>query len=165
MQSYAQKTAPAFEVALYAGLRAAGTNVDPAALRRFSTYLGEGFQIRNDLNDWRQDDHNKRRLGPDALADRPTILRLFAAGNGCASELAELAQSNGQFAPNERLARVFEIYHRSGAFVKTEELYRKLRDRALQAAADFPTADLRELMRFLARMVLRESDQLPPPVS
>ena len=79
---YALKTAPAFEVALYAGLRAAGVHMDLGALRRFSTFLGEGFQIRNDLDDWHADDNNKRSRGLDAQAGRPTILRAFAAENG-----------------------------------------------------------------------------------
>jgi geranylgeranyl pyrophosphate synthase len=160
MKVYAQKTAPAFEVALYSGLRAAGQTIDSALLRRFATYLGEGFQIKNDLDDWRQDDRNKRNRGLDVLAGRPTILRVFAARGAHAAELADLARSNGRFPPAERVERFRELYCRSGAFVQTDQLYQKLRDRALAAADQFPTADLQELMRFLARMVLRE---LPEP--
>jgi geranylgeranyl pyrophosphate synthase len=165
MKVYAQKTAPAFEVALYSGLRAADRAMDPDVLRRYATYLGEGFQIRNDLEDWREDDRNKRNRGLDVLAGRPTMLRVFAAGSAHAAELAELAHSNGQFTPAERVERFREIYCRSGAFVRTEQLYQKLRDRALDAAAQFPTADLQELMRFLVRMVLRESSEPQAPVS
>ena len=159
MKVYAQKTAPAFEVALYAGLRAAERSVDLDTLRRFSTYLGEGFQIRNDLDDWQQDARNKRTRGLDVLAGRPTILRIFAAADGGGPELAELANSNGQLTPADRVERVRELYCRFGAFAKTEQLYGKLRDRALDTAAQFPTADLQELMRFLVRMVLRESTE------
>jgi len=165
MKVYAQKTAPAFEVALYSGLRAANQAMDPDVLRRYATYLGEGFQIRNDLEDWREDDRNKRNRGLDVLAGRPTMLRVFAAGSAYATELAELAHSNGQFTPAERVERFREIYCRSGAFVRTEQLYQKLRDRGLDAAAQFPTADLQELMRFLVRMVLRESSEPQAPVS
>ena len=160
MKVYAQKTAPAFEVALYSGLRAAERTMDFAVLRRFATYLGEGFQIKNDLDDWRQDDRNKRNRGLDVLAGRPTMLRVFAAGSSYAADLAELAGSNGRFPPAERVERYRELYCRSGAFARTDQLYQKLRDRALEAAAQFPTADLQELMRFLVRMVLRE---LPEP--
>jgi geranylgeranyl pyrophosphate synthase len=165
MKVYAQKTAPAFEVALYSGLRAADRTMDLDTLRRYATYLGEGFQIRNDLEDWREDDRNKRNRGLDVLAGRPTMLRVFAAGSAWASELAALAHSNGQFTPADRVERFREIYCRSGAFARTEQLYQKLRDRALEAAAQFPTADLQELMRFLVRMVLRESSEPQPPVS
>jgi geranylgeranyl pyrophosphate synthase len=165
MKVYAQKTAPAFEVALYSGLRAADRTMDLGVLRRFATYLGEGFQIRNDLEDWREDDRNKRNRGLDVLAGRPTMLRVFAAGGAWAAELAALAQSNGQCTTAERVERFRELYCRSGAFVRTEQLYEKLRDRALDAAAQFPTADLQELMRFLVRMVLRESSEPQAPVS
>jgi geranylgeranyl diphosphate synthase, type II len=153
---YALKTAPAFEVALYAGLRAAGVSTDDGALRRFSTWLGEGFQIRNDLDDWRQDNDNKRGRGLDALAGRPTILRAFAAENGCAPALAELAKGNGRVPPAQVLEQVRQLYDQAGAFARTEQLFGKLRARALDAAAEFPNDDLRELMRFLVRMVLPE---------
>jgi geranylgeranyl pyrophosphate synthase len=151
---YALKTAPAFEVALYAGLRAAGVNMDLGVLRRFSTFLGEGFQIRNDLDDWREDGGNKRRRGLDALAGRATILRAFAAENGDLQALAEPADGDGPAARQRLVDRVRELYCRSGAFNKTEQLLAKLRARALEAAGDFPSADLQELMRFFVRIVL-----------
>jgi geranylgeranyl pyrophosphate synthase len=154
---HALKTAPAFEVALYAGLRAAGATVDFDLLRRFSTYIGEGFQVRNDLDDWREGDHNKRRRAQDALAGRPTILRAFAAETSHAQALCQLAQRNGQLSTEQYLDRVRDIYCQSGAFTKAEQLFGKLRARAIAAAEDFPSADLRELTRFLARMVLPES--------
>jgi geranylgeranyl pyrophosphate synthase len=154
---YALKTAPAFEVALYAGLRAAGVELTPGSLRRYATFLGEAFQIRNDLDDWQEDDRNKRRRGLDAQAGRPTILRAFAAQSACATALDELAGGNGHVPRDELLDRVWDLYCRSGALAKAEELLRKLRARALEAAGDFPSADLRELMRFLVRMVLPDS--------
>ncbi len=153
---YALKTAPAFEAALYAGLRAAEVNVDPAALRRFATFLGEGFQIRNDLDDWRADDGGKRARGLDVQAGRPTILRALAAQEGSAQPLAALAAGNGQGGRGELVERVHDLYCRSGAFAKAEQLLGKLRARALDAASDFPSADLQDLMRFLVRIVLPE---------
>ena len=152
---YALKTAPAFEVALYAGLCAAGVNLDRAALRRFSTFLGEGFQIRNDLDDWREDGRNKRKRGLDVLAGRPTILRVFAAEHG----QALLRWSNGdeQVSPENVVEQVRNLYNESGAFAKAEQLLNKLRSRAIDAAGDFPSTDLQELMRFLVRVVLPQS--------
>ncbi|MGI5818691.1 MAG: DUF116 domain-containing protein, partial [Armatimonadota bacterium] len=63
----ALKTAPAFEVALFTGLRAAVAEFDDSVLRRFSTYLGEAYQVLNDLDDWRSDAANKVALGRDVL--------------------------------------------------------------------------------------------------
>jgi geranylgeranyl pyrophosphate synthase len=157
---YALKTAPAFEVALYAGLRAAGARLETGVLRRFSTFLGEGFQVRNDLDDWQEDDRNKRRRGLDAQAGRPTILRAFVAESEYAEALAELAGGNGHVPPEDLLDRVWDLYCRSGALAKSEQLLRKLRQRALDAAGDFPSTDLRELMRFLVRVVLPDSAKL-----
>lgn len=154
---YALKTAPAFEVALYAGLRAAEVNLDAQTLRRFSTFLGEGFQIRNDLDDWREDGHNKHKRGLDALAGRPTILRAFAAEGIHGQELLLRAGRSDRSLPEDAVDRIRELYCRSGAFAKAEQLLRKLRTRAMDAAGDFPGTDLQELMRFLVRMVLPES--------
>jgi geranylgeranyl pyrophosphate synthase len=154
---YTLKTTPAFEVALYAGLRAADVSMELNTLRRFCTYIGEGFQIRNDLDDWQADDRNKRTSGLDAVAGRPTILRAFAAESGYAQALSALAAGNDPFLPEQIAEQVRQIYCHSGAFAKAEQLLRKLRARAIAAAAEFPSADLQELMRFLVRVVLPES--------
>ena len=151
---YALKTAPAFEVALYAGLRAAEVNVDHGTLRRFATFLGEGYQIRNDLDDWHADDNNKRRRGLDVQAGRPTILRAFAAENGYAAVLNELIGHAGQRARDNLVDRVREVYTQAGVFAKAELLLQKLRARALDTAGDFPSAGLADLMQFLVRVVL-----------
>jgi geranylgeranyl diphosphate synthase, type II len=165
MQIYALKTAPAFEAALLAGLRAADCRVHPDALRRFSTYLGEAFQIRNDLDDWRKDDGNKRNIGRDVLAGRPTLLHAFALENSGTAEEADSPISvdanrgtvpGGPVSPACRVEWFFELYRRRGAFAKAERLYAKLRGRAIEATAEFPAGELREFARFLARMVLPE---------
>jgi geranylgeranyl diphosphate synthase, type II len=160
---YAMKTSPAFEAALYAGLRLAGVDVQPDALRRYSTFLGEAFQIQNDLDDWLAEDDKNRYRGLDLQAARPTILRAFAAESPCSQMLAELAGRDVQLPREQLIDRVRDIYCRSGAFDKAERLLQKLRARALDAADAFPSADLQELMRFLVRIVLRDSAQ--PEVS
>jgi len=160
MKIPAQKPAPAFEVAIYAGVRAAGVAIDPAVLRRFSTYLGEGFQIRNDLDDWRENKHNKRKRGLDARAGRLTMLHVFAAESEHAPRLAQLTQAMDDSPSDALVDEVYNLYCRSGAIMKVEQLYDKLRDRALIAAAEFPSPDLQELMRFLVRIILPESIDL-----
>jgi geranylgeranyl diphosphate synthase, type II len=155
---YAMKTSPAFEAALHAGLRMAGVDAEPAAVRRFSTFLGEAFQIQNDLDDWLEDGNEKRHCGLDVQAGRPTILRAFVAETPCSQELVELAGRDSQLPQDELLARVRDLYCRSGAYEKAQRLLQKLRIRAIDAASGFPSADLQELMRFLVRMTLRESD-------
>ncbi len=79
LKIYALKTAPAFEAALYVGLRLAGP-VEPLQpiLTRYSRQLGVAFQIQNDLADWDSDHTNKRTAGADVLGARPTILWALA---------------------------------------------------------------------------------------
>src|SRR5207248_3090131 len=75
LKIYALKTAPAFEAALYSGLRLAGTTQQyDKMVGEFSKNMGIAFQILNDLMDWQGDSDNKLVAGQDVLAGRPTLL-------------------------------------------------------------------------------------------
>lgn len=75
LKIYSLKTAPAFEAALYVGLRMAGPVEQlQETLARYSRQLGVAFQIHNDLADWTENNANKRTQGADVLGARPTIL-------------------------------------------------------------------------------------------
>src|SRR5581483_9805768 len=79
LKIYALKTAPAFEAAMYAGLRLAGpAEKYEKVVVEFSRHLGIAFQILNDLKDWEGDSDNKLVSGQDALASRPTLLLALA---------------------------------------------------------------------------------------
>ena len=150
---YALKTAPAFETALYAGLRAAGSRIEPGVLRRFTTCLGEGYQVLNDLDDWREDERNKVVLGQDVLAGRPTVLLALAIESGGEARLARIAAS--RIEPGaEPAAATKALYQELGVFDRAERLLGKLRTRAEETAADIPEPPLRNLLRFLVRIVL-----------
>jgi geranylgeranyl diphosphate synthase type II len=147
MSIYALKTSPALEVALYAGLRAAGTHIDEDLLRRFSMFLGEGYQILNDLEDWRSDAPSRAAPGGDALAQRPTILMAFALEAG-----GEDARPRSR--AEEEVERLRDLYEKLGAFDRADRLVSRLRERALQLAEEFHTPALRELMGFIAGLIL-----------
>ncbi len=71
LKIYALKTAPAFEAALYTGIRLAtdaATYSEPVKL--FARNIGVAFQIINDLQDWHGDDNNKLGAAGDILAGR-----------------------------------------------------------------------------------------------
>jgi geranylgeranyl pyrophosphate synthase len=142
---YARKTAPAFETALFAGLRAAGAPIDRAALKRFAVYVGEAYQVLNDLDDWQTDDGNKVAAARDVLSERPTLLRAFAVEAGGADQLADAAGDP---------ARLRSIYDDLAVFDKAEALVDKLRDRAADLADQATDLALRDLLRFLVRTVL-----------
>jgi geranylgeranyl diphosphate synthase, type II len=160
---YALKTAPAFEAALYAGLRAAGARPDADLLHQFSCCIGEGFQIMNDLEDWRADDRNKLTRGRDAILGRPTILRAFATEADTDGRLAQLVADAGSTPAAELVNRLAAFYEQSGAMARAEQLLGKLRVRALACAARFDTVDLQELMAFLVRLVLPDKTPALPP--
>lgn len=91
LKIYALKTAPAFEAALYGGLRMAGpTHAFEEILGRYSRHLGVAFQIQNDLADWTDDARNKRTIGTDVLSARPTILWALARQGLAAEEAGRL---------------------------------------------------------------------------
>src|SRR5262245_21983642 len=93
LKIYALKTAPAFEAALYAGLRLAGpTEKHEEMVASFSRHLGVAFQILNDLKDWSTDLQNKRIVGQDALAMRPTLLLALALESATPAQREELLQ-------------------------------------------------------------------------
>lgn len=157
LQIGALKTAPAFEVALYAGLRAAEVDLPEEALRQFSMYIGEGYQVYNDLQDWNEESNNKLELGRDIIAGRPTILRAFALEAGGAEQLAALTrEARLQEEPAVVVERVRELYVSLGAIERAEVLYARLRERALDLAGQLGEPALQELLRFLARNVLRK---------
>ncbi len=156
----ALKTAPAFEVALYAGLRSSGADFDEALLSRFSTYLGEAYQVLNDLEDWRSDGANKVALGQDVLAGRPTMLRALALEAGAWDRMASAAEA-GDSAAVVRAVRA--LYDEVGAFDQARELVRRLRERCLAMADEARPAALGELLRFLVRTILRDRRRAREP--
>ncbi|MEA3403621.1 MAG: polyprenyl synthetase family protein [Armatimonadota bacterium] len=155
----ALKTAPAFEVALYAGLRASGAERDEELLGRFSNYLGEAYQVLNDLEDWRLDRRNKAALGQDVLAGRPTILRAFAIQAGGWERLSRVSEEDSA----ERIvAEVRALYEELGAFEKARVLVDRLKMRCGELADDARPDAIGELLRFLVRAILRERPAAQP---
>src|SRR5439155_16516767 len=79
LKIYALKTAPAFDAALYAGLRLAGpATAYEKLVTELSRHVGVAFQVLNDLKDWQEDGDNKLVAGQDVLAGRPTLLLALA---------------------------------------------------------------------------------------
>jgi geranylgeranyl diphosphate synthase type II len=156
---YALKTAPAFEAALCAGVRAAReSTVGPAdreLLRRYCRLVGVAYQLQNDLNDWEGDRRNKKLAGQDGIAHRPTMLLAFALEAGDATPLRELAAA-GPHAParEERLERLRALYAERGAFEKGRRLVEEYRRRARAEADAAAPERLRDLLHFILEAVL-----------
>jgi geranylgeranyl pyrophosphate synthase len=163
LKIYALKTAPAFEAALYCGIRLAGpADAHEKMIAEFSKNIGIAFQILNDLKDWRGDEDNKLVAGQDVLAARPTLLLALALEGLPPAERAELlallrAKTTSQ---SLGLARIHRLYQKAGVFEKADRLVEKYRSRAEAIADDASPTELRELLYYLTDSVL---DRQPPP--
>ena len=164
LQIYALKTSPAFEAALYSGLRMAGPLGDyEEMVPKFSRHLGVGFQVLNDLKDWRGDRNNKLLSGQDAQALRPTVmlaLAIEAASDAQRKELQEILD----LSPTDefRAPRLRRLYEQLGVFDKAEALVDKSRARAEALADDVENDQLRQLLYFLVDTVLAPEADAPP---
>ena len=165
LQIYALKTSPAFEAALFAGLRLAGP-ITPYGdlIPQFCRQLGVGFQILNDLHDWKGDQNNKLVAGQDALALRPTLLLALAlkgASDAQRRELREILENPGE--DGSRLGRLRRIFTSTGAFEQTTSLVDKSRARAEALADEAPVDAVRQLLYFLVDTVLSEEEEEQMP--
>ena len=123
LKIYALKTAPAFEAALYAGVRLAGP-AEPyeKMVADFSKNLGVAFQILNDFKDWDGDGDNKLVAGQDVLAARPTLLLALALEGSSPADRAELvdllAERRDPAAASAVVSRVRQLFTRAQVFDK-----------------------------------------------
>lgn len=168
LQIYALKTSPAFEAALYAGLRMAGPTAEyEEFLPQFARQVGVGFQILNDLKDWRGDADNKLVAGQDALSLRPTVLLALAYQSASEEERETLRHLVESPEPDEtRITKLREIFEKHKVFDKAEVLIEKSRTRAEALVEDLESEDLQQLCHFLIDTVLAPEDvpkpDLPP---
>ncbi|GIW84723.1 MAG: polyprenyl synthetase [Gemmataceae bacterium] len=175
LKIYALKTAPAFEAALYCGIRLAGpVNGLEKSVADFARHLGVAFQILNDIQDWVGDDHNKLLAGQDTFAARPTLLLALALEALPAAERSELLHllrgSATQPAttpeqPAEWFQRVRELYFAADVFTKADKLVDKFRAKAEAIADELQPDELRELLYYLVDTVLEKGElpQAEPP--
>jgi geranylgeranyl pyrophosphate synthase len=166
LKVYALKTSPAFEAALFSGIRLAG-DADPYrdAIRKFSRNLGVAFQILNDLGDFSGDDGNKLVAGGDAIGGRPTLLwalALDALDETDQAELLNLADPTCGLTDAQRFNRVRQLYQKVDVFDIALQLVDKHQQRAEQVADDIEPESLRRLLYFLVDTVL-ERPEMPSP--
>ena len=144
---YALKTSPAFEAALFTGLRPAVPQTQArgtggfaassawAAIRRYCRFMGVAYQLLNDLKDCQADVHDKRIVGQDLLAARPTLLRALAFEGMDAVAARELLALERSALPREdKLERLRRCYAQAGAFERADRLATAYRKRAVELA-------------------------------
>lgn len=172
LKIYALKTSPAFEAALYSGLRLAGpVDAYEKLVPEFSKNLGIAFQILNDLKDWQPDSDNKLVAGQDALSARPTLLLALALEGlkgGDREEMLHLLEKGRKVRTPEAgslsLERVRELFEAAGVFAKADKLIEKFTAKAEALADEVEPIELRELLYFLVDTVLdRQCPAEPEP--
>jgi len=157
LKIYALKTAPAFEVALYAGIRmacSADSYREPIA--RFAKHLGVAFQILNDLGDWQFDDANKRSRCTDVLRRRPTVLLALALEDSHDKDRVILESILTNSTDETDIVEATRgVYERSSAFEKATELIAKQHLFALEVAESVRPKSLGRLFQYLANSILK----------
>lgn len=163
LKVYALKTAPAFEAALYSGVRLAGpADHFVAPLRTFCRNLGVAFQILNDLNDWNGDSDNKLSAGGDVLGGRPTVLwalALAGLNDNDQAALLETSKSDSELTETQRIAQVRHLYEKAGAFESALQLVDKHQQRAEEVADQIEPEPLRRLLYYLVDTVLERPSE------
>ncbi len=168
LKIYALKTSPAFEAALFTGVRLAGPiDAYEKMIGDFSRNLGVAFQILNDLKDWAEDNNNKLLAGQDVLAARPTLLLALALEGLTPTEKAELlgliTAAREHTSPDDTIAaetveRVRTLYRKAKVFSKAEAMVEKFRARAEAIADDVEPLEFRELLYYLVDSVLEKAE-------
>lgn len=168
LRIYALKTAPAFEAAIYCGLRLAGPcdeYVQP--VKAFSRNLGVAFQILNDLKDWERDDENKKSIGADLLGGRPTLLLALALeglSGGHREELLSLTEPSNKMPADQKVIRARHLYFEAAVFEKAYKLVDKHQQKAEEIADEIEPAELRRLMYYLVDTVLDRTAEVKPTI-
>ncbi|MEI6521324.1 MAG: polyprenyl synthetase family protein [bacterium] len=153
LKIYAGKSSPAFFAAVYTGARAATADLPMECLHRFCLYLGEAFQLHDDMSEW-QDMKNTTALARELQISKPTILTAFALENEHARSKMDLIKNEEDPVKAVTLAR--ELYDESGAFKKAKALRKKLREEALNTAENCPHRQLGDFLAFIARLAVPE---------
>ncbi|MGQ9505233.1 MAG: polyprenyl synthetase family protein [Thermogutta sp.] len=158
LRIYALKTGTAFAVAMLAGIRLACEMPSWGKLvRRFARTFGIAFQIQNDCQDWKDQEHNKLRLGTDAAAMRPTIFSALA-WHVAPTEFALLIekwQSKDKPQRESAVDLFREFFENNGLFKMAEEMLQLERARALEMAEGIPHDELRVFFRYLTESAIR----------
>lgn len=158
---YALKTSPAFEVALAIGVRLGGVGAAGAGpIARYARHVGIGFQVLNDLKDWRGDAENDRAAAGDLLGGRPTLLWALARERVPAQELARLAGAvrgggvSSSADPSAIIVEARRLFTAADVFSRAAAIAERERALAQEALMECPIAALRRVEEFLLDLAI-----------
>ncbi len=155
IEIFARKTAPAFEVALRLGAVLAGHDDDLAEpLARYSRAVGIAYQIRDDLEDARDDAE-----ADDLRADRPSLLLAVAAEcaeGDDAEALRRVWRGGGDLSPD----RLRTLLDRLGAARIVEGMLDFHKASAIRSLATLTNPALKGLLRRVIAKIFRDVDPM-----
>ncbi len=158
---YDLKTVPAFEAALYVGVRLATPAIPfEKSIEIFSRELGLGFQILNDLKDWQGDPQNKVVVGQDVRQLRPTMLlalAIQAASEPDRDHIREILAHAAE--PRVDGMKLGDLFAKYDVVAEATRMVDRHRSAALQSLASVDHPPLRSFLGFLVRQIL----SLPQP--
>lgn len=161
LRIYALKTSPAFEAALYTGIRLAGpATAYEKMISEFSRNLGIAFQILNDMDDFEANGRNKVVSARDVVAGRPTLLLAMALEGLKGSDRQQLVDliSDRSTHPDP-MGAVKSLYEKADVFNKAEKLIEKFKAKAEALADEVQPDSLRELLYHLVDSVLQRQEE------
>ena len=168
LQIYSLKTSPAFDAALYAGLRLAKHDFAVSdQVSNFCRHVGVAFQILNDLKDWMGDYDNKIKRGQDALALRPTVMLALALKDATDQQREELQTLltggyDESLSEEARIDKLRLLFEDCDVFDKAETLVERSEERAHMIVEEMEDERLQGLLRFFIETVLAR-DTGPTP--
>ena len=152
IQVFRWKTAPAFDVSLQFGALAAGADADLCrVLTRYSEALGIGYQVLDDLREWRawQD-------GGDPHSMRGSILVSLAHEMGAPDAARRILECRKA---DEAELRVWQdLIGATGADAKAEQMLKYYRSCANNALNGLSNVRLKSALRRIAGQILKVTD-------
>jgi geranylgeranyl pyrophosphate synthase len=154
LEIFRQKTAPAFDVALRLGALLGGADAETReALASYSESLGIAYQIRDDLEDWRNEGDSS-----DFERRRPSLILAIAhkrAQPGRERNVVEaLVRGHARYA--DVAAELRAILRERGVLEKAEELLEAYKEQAVRSLRFLSNATLKGLLRRVVGKIFGE---------
>jgi octaprenyl-diphosphate synthase len=157
-QVISDKTACLFAASARLGGVLGGMNdAECEQLAGYGLYLGQAFQITDDVLDYRSTDNELGKNVGDDLAEGkvtlPLILAMRDAAPADAMRLREMVESGG----SDRIDDARQIMNQTGALDQAMAQGRILSDQAVDALSVLPESAERQALEFLARYAVDRS--------
>lgn len=120
-------------------------------LADFGLYLGQAFQITDDVLDYRSSDDGLGKNVGDDLAEGKVTLPLILAIENAAPDDREMMRTLIESGGSDRVDEVRRIMEQTGALESAMQQARERSEKAIEALGSLPHSDEREALAFLAR--------------